>query len=69
MKGFTDFFFQTQFLQFIWISRQQNPLKSQYRPHLSSKNCEIESIKSDSLRAFQQHQELPQISIQFSISI
>jgi hypothetical protein len=40
---------------------------------LSSKNCEINSIisdsKSDLPKAFQQHQEHPQISIQFSVLI
>jgi hypothetical protein len=34
--------------------QQQNPLTNQYLPHLSSENCEMNSIKSDSLRAFQQ---------------
>jgi hypothetical protein len=33
--------------------QQQNLLKNQYISHLSSENCEINSIKSDSLRAFQ----------------
>jgi hypothetical protein len=36
-----------------------------FTPYLE--NCEINSIKSDSPRAFQQHQECPQISIQFSV--
>jgi hypothetical protein len=49
--------------------QQQNPLKNQYFSHLSSENYEINSIKSDSLRAFQQHQEHPQIPMQFSASI
>jgi hypothetical protein len=49
--------------------QQQNSLKNEYLQHLSSKNCEINSIKSDSPRAFQQHQERPQIPIQFSDSI
>jgi hypothetical protein len=30
--------------------QQQNPLKNQYLAHLSSENCEINSIKSDSPR-------------------
>jgi hypothetical protein len=49
--------------------QQQNPLKNQYLPYLISESCEINSIKSYLLRAFQQQQELPQISIQFSVSI
>jgi hypothetical protein len=48
---------------------QNISLKNQYLPHLSSENCEINSIQSDSSRAFQQHQECPQISIQFSFFI
>jgi hypothetical protein len=49
--------------------QQQNPLQDQYLSHLSSENCEINSIKSDSLRDFQQHQECFQISIGFSVLI
>jgi hypothetical protein len=45
---------------------QQNPLEKQYLPHLTSENWEINSITSDSQKAFQQHKECPQISIQFS---
>jgi hypothetical protein len=52
------------FLQFVGISN-----KNQYFLHLSSENYETNSIKSDSLRAFQQHQERPQIPISFSVSI
>jgi hypothetical protein len=37
-----------------------------FTPYLE--NCEINSIKSDSPKAFRQHQECPQISIQFSVS-
>jgi hypothetical protein len=48
---------------------QQNSLKNQYLSHLSSENCEINSIKSDLSRAFQQHQEHPKVPIQFSVSI
>jgi len=44
-------------------------IKNQYLPHLTSENCEINFIKSDSPRAFQQHQERPQILLQFSVSI
>jgi hypothetical protein len=49
--------------------QQQNPIKNQYLLHLSSKNCEIHSIKSYSLRAFEQYQECPQITIQFLVLI
>jgi hypothetical protein len=41
-----------------------------YLSHLiSSEIYEIKSIKSDLLKAFQQHQERPQIPMQFSILI
>ncbi len=51
------------------IFHQQNPLKKQYFPHISYENCEISSIIIDASKAFQQHQEHPQIPIQFSIPI
>ncbi len=43
IEGSTDFSFQTQFCNFFEFS-----LKNQYLPHLSSENCEINSIKSHS---------------------
>jgi len=49
--------------------QQQNSLKNQYLPQLSSENCEINSIKSDSPKAFQKHQEHLQIPMKFSVSI
>jgi hypothetical protein len=49
--------------------QQQNSLKNQYLPQLSSENSEINSIKSDSPKAFQQHQEHLKIPVQFSVSI
>jgi hypothetical protein len=49
--------------------QQQNSLKNQCLPQLSSENCEINSIKSDLPKAFQQHQEHLQIPMQFSVSI
>jgi len=37
----------------IWLNfQQQNPLKPQYLPHLSSENCEINSSKFDSPESF-----------------
>jgi hypothetical protein len=45
--------------------QQQSPLKIQYLPQLNSENSEINSIKSELSRAFQQHQEHPQIPIWF----
>jgi hypothetical protein len=48
---------------------QQNAPKNQYLSHLSSENCEINSTKSDLLRAFQHHQEHTQIPILFTVSI
>jgi hypothetical protein len=41
--------------------------QNQYLPHLRFENCEINSVKSHSLKAFQQHEECPQILIQFSV--
>ncbi len=55
LKGSTDFAIQTQFFAICLNFHQQN----WFLPHLSSENCEINSIKSDSPRAFQQHQEHP----------
>jgi hypothetical protein len=49
--------------------QQQNPLKNQYLPHLSSEIYEMNFIKSDLLRAFQQYHEHPQIPIEFSFFI
>jgi hypothetical protein len=51
------------------IFHQQNLFKKQYFPHISYENCEINSIKIDASRAFQQHQEHTQIPIQFSVPI
>ncbi len=49
--------------------QRQNPFKNQYLPYISSENCGINSVESDSPRAFQQHQKCPQIPIQFSVWI
>jgi hypothetical protein len=49
--------------------QQQNPLKNQNLSHLSFENCEINSIKSESSKAFQYQQEYPQFPIHFSVSI
>jgi hypothetical protein len=68
IKGSTDFSSKPNFCNSFKF-QQQNPLKNQYFSHLSSENCEINSIKSDWLRAFQQHQEHTQIPMQFSASI
>ncbi len=70
IEGSTDFSFLTQFWQFVWIStNSKNSLKNQCFPHLSSENCEINSIKSYSPRVFQKHQECPQILIHFRVLI
>jgi hypothetical protein len=42
----------------------QNSLKNKYLSHVSSENCEINSLKFDSPKVFQ-HQECLQISKQF----
>jgi hypothetical protein len=57
IEGSTNFSFQTQILQFVWISSNKIHLKINIFHTLALKNCEINSTKSDSLRAFQQHQE------------
>ncbi len=57
------------FLQFVWIFSSKIHSKNKYLPHFSSENCEINFIKSESPRAFQQHQEHPQIPRQFSVLI
>ncbi len=49
--------------------QQQNTFQNQDLPHLSSENFKTNSVKSNSPRAFQQHQEHPQIPIQFAVSI
>jgi anaerobic ribonucleoside-triphosphate reductase len=67
--GLNWFFFPNPIFTICLNFQQQNPLKTQYSPHLSSQNCEINSIKSNSLSVFQQHQEHIQIPIQFSTSI
>jgi len=58
------------FTNWVEFSTTTDPLKNQYLLQLSSENCEMNSVKSDSLRAFQKHQELPhKIPIQFSVLI
>jgi hypothetical protein len=56
-------------LQIYSNFQQQNPPQNEYLPHLSFASCKINSIKSDLSRAFQQHQQHPQIPIQFSVLI
>jgi len=43
--------------------------QKKYFPHISYEICEINSIKINASRAFQQHQEHPQIPIQFLVPI
>jgi len=52
LKGSTDFYFQTQFLQFVSIFSNENPFNDQYLLHLCSENCEINSGNSNSLEGF-----------------
>jgi hypothetical protein len=59
----SDFSFQTQFLQFVWISNNKIHSKKQHLPHLSSENCEINFTKFHSPKAFQQS---PNSNIVFS---
>ncbi len=66
--GFNWIFLPSPIFAICLNFQQQNSLKNQYLSHLSSENCQINSIKSDSLRAFRQHQEWPQIPLQFSVS-
>jgi hypothetical protein len=72
IESSTDFSFQTQFFAIYLNFQQQKSLKNQYLLHLSSQDFEINSIKSNPLRAFLnpfQDQECPQIPIQFSVLI
>jgi len=66
IESSTEFSFQTQFFAIYLSFQRQSSLKNQYLLHLSSQDCEINSIKSDASKAFQ---ERPQIPIQFSVSI
>jgi hypothetical protein len=69
IEGSTDFSFrEPNFCNLFEILATKYTLKNQYLPHLSSENCEINFIKCELLRSFQQHWECPQIPIQFSIS-
>jgi len=67
--GLNWFFLPNPILYNLSNFQQQNPLKNQYPSYLSSENCEINSIKSDSPRASQECQERFRIPIQFSVSI
>ncbi len=72
IESSTDFSFQTQFFAIYLNFQQQKSLKNQYLLHLSSQDCEINSIKFNSSRAFLnpfRDQECPQIPIQFSVLI
>jgi hypothetical protein len=68
-EGSTDFSFETQFLQFVWIYNNKIHWKNQYLSHLCSDTSEINFVKSDLSTAFQQHHEHLQIPIQFSVLI
>jgi hypothetical protein len=54
-------FFQTQFFAIFFFFffcnfQQQNPLKNQYLPHLSSENCEIKTLLLNLTHSFIQPQ-------------
>ncbi len=68
-EGSSDFSFPNPILAICLNFQEQNPFQNQYLPPLSSEDCEINSIKFDSSRALQYHQECLQISIQFSVLI
>ncbi len=68
-RGLNWFFLSNPIFAICLNFQQQNPLKKQYFPHLSSETFEINSIKSDSPRALQQHKDSFQIPILFSVSI
>jgi hypothetical protein len=53
------------YLDFQW----QKSFKNQYLPHSESKCCQINSIKSCSLRSFQQHKRHFSIPLKFSVMI
>ncbi len=67
--GFNWLFLPNPMFAICLIFHQQNLLQKKYFPHISYENCEINSIKIDASRAFQQHQEHPQIPIQFLVPI
>jgi hypothetical protein len=51
--GLNWFFLPNPIFAICLNFQQQNPSKNQYLPHLSSENCEIDSIKSDLPMVFQ----------------
>ncbi len=69
IEGSTDFPLPNPIFAICLNFQQQNPLQNQYLSHLSSEIFEINFIKFDSLRAFQQHQECLQSLIHFSVLI
>jgi hypothetical protein len=69
IEGSTDFSFLTQFLQFVWISNNKIHSIFLYFSHLSSENCEINSIKYYSPMVFKKHQQRPQILMHFWVLI
>jgi hypothetical protein len=67
LRGSTNFFsLKTQFLQFVWIcsNKIHSKINISSTPY-SSENSEINYIKSDSSRAFQQCQERPKFQYNF----
>jgi len=69
IKGLTNFSFWTQLLQFFGISNKKIHSKNKYFPHLNFENYEINSIKFDSSKVFQQQQECFQIAMQFLVLV
>jgi hypothetical protein len=65
----TDFSFQNLVFFNLFEIQQQKSLKIQYLPHSESKSYQINSIKSCSLRSFQQHQRHIPIPLKFSAMI
>jgi hypothetical protein len=54
------------FIAILSNFQQQNPLRKQYLPHLSSENCEIKFIKSDLGRISINTKNAPKFNIVFS---
>jgi hypothetical protein len=69
IKGSTVSSFQTQFLEFVWISSNKIHSKINIFHTLVLKIVKYTLLNMNCQGAFQQHQEHPQIPIHFSVSI
>jgi aryl-phospho-beta-D-glucosidase BglC (GH1 family) len=65
IDGSTDFCLPNPISAICLYFLEQNALKNQYLSHLELKNYEINSIKSDSLRAFDDTKNAPKFQYNF----